>query len=342
MLVSAIHSIHAFVTVFFQELGKDVTTTVPKQNALKAPGTTDVDPEVLTASLKDIDFSGSATEQVMSLNRLREDGIIQLYKSATVAAGSGDLRSFPVSLQMLENRSALTREKLGIGAEEVSLDDFKYATLWVTGGSSLVGVASLAFLPENVGATVCYLVALIPILFLAIGSTAPAAIANVIASVKGGDDSGVSKVTRVCRHEAAHFLVGYLCGLPIAEYSTTDVDIPSVAFHDTAEGPVTAQRELSEDEVNALTVVAMSGSVAEAMEFGSAKGTNSDLMALENVFKRSKIFLGAAKQQDLTRWGALTAYRLLTANKSQLDKLVQAFERKRSVSECIRIIEQYK
>jgi hypothetical protein len=332
------------LVVLLQELGKDVSVapTAQKSNALKAPGTTDVDPQVLAASLQKIDFSGSATEQVMSLNRLREDGVVSLYKSATVAAGSGDLRSFPVSLQMLENRSGLTSEKLGIGAEEVSLDDFKYATLWVTGGCSVVGVASLAFLPENVGATVCYLVALIPILFLAIGSTAPAAIANAIVALKGGDDSGVSKATRVCRHEAAHFLVGYLCGLPVASYSTTEEDIPRVEFHDTPEGPVTAQRELSDDEVNALAVIAMSGSVAEAMEFGSAKGTNSDLMALGSVFKRSKNFLGAAKQQDLTRWGALTAYRLLTANKSQLDKLVQAFEAKRSVSECIRVIEQYK
>lgn len=301
-----------------------------------------MDPEVLASSLKQIDFTGSATEQTMSLDKLREEGVVSLYKSATLAAGSGDLRSFPVSLQMLENRSGLTREKLGIGVEEVSLDDFKYATLWVTGGCSVVGVASLAFLPENVGATVCYLVALIPILFLAVGSTAPAAIANVIASLKGGDDSGVSRATRVCRHEAAHFLVGYLCGLPIADYATTEEGIPRVEFHDTAEGPLTAQRELNEDEVNALAVVAMSGSVAEAMEFGSAFGTTSDLMALESVFKRSENFLGAAKQQELTRWGALTAYRLLNTNKSQLDKLVQAFEMKRSVSDCIRIVEQYK
>jgi len=313
-----------------------------KPSPLKAPGVTNVDPQVLASSLKEIDFSGSATEQVMALNRLREDGVISLYKSATAAAGSGDLRSFPVSLQMLESRSGLTSEKLGIGAEEVSLDDFKYATLWVTGGCSVIGVASLAFLPENIGATVCYLVALIPVLFLGIGSTAPAAIAGAIASIKGGDNSGISRVTRVCRHEAAHFLVGYLCGLPVADYSTTEEDIPRVEFHDTTEGPVTSQRELSDDEVNSLAVVALAGSVAEAMEFGSAKGTNSDLMSLATIFKRSKTFLGAAKQQDLTRWSALTAYRLLTANKSQLDKLVQAFEAKRSISECIRMIEQYK
>ena len=303
--------------------------------------TKDVDPNVLAESLKNIDFADSAAGQVAALDKLREEGIISLYKSATMEAGSGDLRSFPVSLQMLENRSGLTSEKLGIGVEEVSLDDFKYATLWVTGGCSVVGVAALAFLPENIGATVCYLVAVIPVLFLGIGSTAPAVIANVIASIKGGDDSGVSKAERVCRHEAAHFLCGFLCGLPIAEYTTTAEDIPRVEFHDTTEGPATAQRELTEDEVNALAVVAMSGAVAEAMEFGSAFGANSDLIRLEMVYRRSKNFLGAEKQQDLTRWAALTAYRLLTQNNGKLDKLVQAFAAKRSVSECIRMLEQY-
>lgn len=312
----------------------------PKKKELKM-GMTNVDPEKLAAGLQEIDFSGSATSQVEALDKLREEGIVALYKSATVEAGSGDLRSYPVSLKMLESRSGLTSEKLGIGAEEVSLDDFKYATLYVTGGCSVAGVAALAFLPENVGATVCYLVAVIPILFLGIGSTAPAAIANAIAAVKGGDKSGVSKADRVCRHEAAHFLCGYLCGLPIAEYSTTEDGIPRVEFHETTDGPATAKRELTEDEVNALAVVAMSGSVAEAMAFGSAGGANSDLIGLGMVFRRSKNFLGAEKQQDLTRWGALTAYRLLTKHQAKLDKLVQAFAAKRSVSECIRMLEQY-
>lgn len=325
-------------------MGKEeLATTTATLDKPKAPPKS---PEELTACLQAIDFASSAQDQVSALDSLREEGAISLYKSATVEAGSGDLRSFPVSLSMLEQRSALTSETLGIGVEEVSLDDFKYATLWVTGGCSVVGVASLAFLPENVGATICYLVALIPILFLAIGSTAPAVIANAIVSLKGEEDSGVSKVDRVCRHEAAHFLCGYLCGLPIADYATTEENIPRVEFHDTFDGSSsslqTAQpRELIQDEVNALAVVAMSGCVAEAMAFGKAEGTNSDLIGLELVFRRSAEFLGAEKQQDLTRWGALTAYRLLTQHQEKLDKLVQAFAAQRSVAECIRILEQY-
>ena len=229
---------------------------------------------------------------------------------------------------------------LGVGVEEVSLDDFKYATLYVTGGCSVVGVAALVFLPENVGASVCYAAALIPILFLGVGSTAPAAIANAIALLRDKKDDGVAKKDRVCRHEAAHFLCGYMCGLPIADYATTDENVPRVEFHTTSKGPATAQQELTEDEVNALTVVAMSGAVAEAMEFGKAAGANSDLMELQNVFRRSANFLGAEKQQDLTRWGAMTAHRLLTGNKDKLNQLIKAFESQKSVAECIAILEQ--
>jgi len=302
-------------------------------------------PEEVAAAIRSIDFtSGTPQAQLTALDELRSDGSLSVYKSATVEGGSGDLRNFPVSLAMLENRAGITPEKLGIGEEEVSLDDFKYGTLWVTGGCTVGGIASLAFLPENTGATVCYFLALIPILWLGVGSTVPAAIANLILLIKGQDDNGVDPTERVCRHEAAHFLAGYLCGLPVANYATAaDSDIPRVEFHYSSDPnavATAASRELSMDEVNALTVTAMAGAVAEAIAFDKAKGGNADLIELQNVFQKCEQFLGAEKQQDMTRWGALTAYRLLNENKAKLDLLVQAFSQKKSVAECVAIVEQ--
>jgi len=299
--------------------------------------------EEIAAAIRTIDFtSGTPAAQVNALDELRQEGSLSLYKSATAENGSGDLRNYPVSLSMLENRSGLTSERLGIGEEEVSLDDFKYGTLWVTGGSTLAGIASLAFLPENTGATLCYFFALIPILWLGVGSTVPAAIASLIVVIRGSDDGGVDPTERVCRHEAAHFLAGYLCGLPVANYATDD-EIPRVEFHyssDPTAVATAATRELTMDEINALTVVAMSGAVAEAISFKTAKGGNADLTELQNIFRKSEQFLGAQKQQDMTRWGALTAYRLLNENKAKLDALEKAFKQKKSIADCVAIVEQ--
>lgn len=303
--------------------------------------------EEVASAIGAIDFaSGSPAAQVTALDELRAEGSLSLYKSATADAGSGDLRNYPVSLSMLENRSGLTSEKLGIGEEEVSLDDFKYGTLWVTGGATVAGIAALAFLPENIGATVCYAMALIPILWLGVGSTVPAAIAGLIVLVRGQDDDGVDPSDRICRHEAAHFLCGYLCGLPVANYATADdtMDIPRVEFYYSSDAKAVAtagNRELTIDEVNALTVVAMSGAVAESMAFGKAKGgASADLMELQNIFRNCEQFLGADKQQDMTRWGALTAYRLLNSNRTKLDALVKAFSQKKPIAECVAIVEQ--
>ncbi|VEU34023.1 unnamed protein product [Pseudo-nitzschia multistriata] len=330
-----------------KELGyedEDLGTKGASGSSTAAPPKPSKTTEEVAASIRAIDFnSGSASDQVSALDALRSEGSLSLYKSATAEAGSGDLRSYPCSLGMLENRAGLTSEKLGIGEEEVSLDDFKYGTLWITGGCTVAGIASLALLPENIGATLCYFLALIPILWLAVGSTVPAAIANLILLVKGNDDGGVDRTDRVCRHEAAHFLCGYLCGLPVASYATADdSDVPRVEFHYSADGAATANRELTMDEVNALTVVALSGAVSEAMAFGKAQGGagNADLTELQNIFRKSEQFLGAEKQQDMTRWGALTAYRLLNSNSKQLNALVEAFRQKKSVADCVAIIEE--
>merc|ERR1711990_704146 len=169
-----------------------------------------------------------------------------------------------------------------------------YATLGVTLGCSILGVLALAFAPPNIGATLCYLFALIPIVFLGIGSTAPGIIAGAIASLRGTKEERDQQEDRVCRHEAGHFLCGYLCGLPVRGYSTNDLGVPCVEFYPSTEGEAMG-RELSSEEIAIMSVVAMSGSVAEALEFGEAKGGESDLLELDGLMRRSADFIGAQK-----------------------------------------------
>lgn len=252
---------------------------------------------------------------------------------SVVAFGSANLRTFPVTLSLLEQRTGLTAETLGLTESEVSLDDFKYATLYVAGGSTVAGIASLAFLPPNIGATFCYLFALIPILFLGIGSTAPAVIASAIAVVRGSgsSDDGISTKDRVSRHEAAHFCCGYWCGLPVSRYSVED-GVARVEFD-------VASNEYTQTEVAALAVTALAGLVGEARQWNKAVGATQDLLVLEAVLRRSKEFISSAAQQDITRWGALTAALLLKQNEEKYEKIVEAFQRQAGIDECIVILE---
>lgn len=264
--------------------------------------------------------------------QLKESNSLKTFASA-------NLRSYPVTLKMLEQRTGLTPERLGMTDGVVNLDDFKFATLWVTGGCSVLGILSLATLPPNVGATVCYLLALVPVLFLGIGSTSPALIANAIAALKGKavaseSSASASRKERIVRHEAAHFCCGYWCGLPIAGYSV-DEGVARVEF-------AVGTRAYSNTEIAALAVTALSGLVAEASAYDKVlPGTGTaDLLQLEQVFRRAEEFIGAEKQQDLTRWGALTATLLLRQNSRAYEKVVEAFTRMAPLEECIAILEE--
>ena len=174
--------------------------------------------------------------------------------------------------------------------------------------------------------------------YLAIGSTVPAAIAGVIDGVKNRDnpDAVVTQTDRIARHEAAHFMCGYMCGLPIVNYQLLDDSggVPCVEF-----SAGNSQRRFTKEEVAALSVTAMSGLVAEGMEFGNVRGAETDLAELNTVFTRAEDFIGAAQQQDLTRWGALQAFLLLTEHQGKLEKIVQAFKEQKDIASCVAILE---
>ena len=284
--------------------------------------------------------------QSSKLDELVSKGEFSMWKRATrepetTTSLFRSLRPYPVSLNMLSQRTGdrITGESLGVeGDKDVNLDDFKDATIAVTLGSTALAIASLVFLPENIGATLCYLIALIPVAWIAIGSSVPGIIATAIVAARGKGDDQVTRDERICRHEAAHFLCGYMCGLPVKEYSLSDSGFPCVEFHTSSEGDI-INRELEPEEIAALSVVAMSGSVAEALKFEQARGGENDLIQLEGFFRRSREFIGAAKQQDMTRWGALAAYQMLNDNREAYEALVDAFKSKKSVSECVAILE---
>jgi len=258
-----------------------------------------------------------------------------------------NLKPFPLTLDGLSQRTGgqITAEALGVGGEDdVSLDDFKYATIAVTLASSVLAIAAGVIMPNNTGATFTYLFAVIPVLWIAVGSSAPGILAGLIETFKGSNEDADKKRERICYHEAAHFLCGYLVGLPVKSYGVGEDGYPFVEFFDTKMGDLREEEngrkvEFEMEQVSKLAVVSMAGSVGEAIKLETAKGGDNDLLALQSIFSKSEEFIGAAKQQEITRWGALMAWIIIKENKEAFEKLTEAVGEGKSVEECAAIIE---
>merc|ERR1719506_1415442 len=279
--------------------------------------------------------------QCQLLNNMVSNGDFALWNIAGTNQG---LRTYPVSLSFLESQTAgkVTGESLGIsGEDDVSLDDFKYTTIGVTLVSSLLAVGAGVALPNNTGATLTYLFAVIPVLWIGVGSSSPGILAGLIEATKGTSEDEEAKRRRVCYHEAAHFLCGYVVGLPIKSYEAS-TSAPRVEFFDTSTGDAPGGPNSFDDEqVAQLAVVSMAGAVGEALSCeGGAKGGDQDLIALQDVFSRSKEFIGAVKQREMTRWGALIAYQIINEDRGRFESLAEALGEGKSVAECAALIEK--
>ena len=239
-----------------------------------------------------------------TLDGCKEERVITLWDSKLLkfkATGLGEL-----------DRLGLSAAALGVNSDD-SLEELKNALGVVVIASGICAVGSLALIGGNLGASLTYLFAVFPILFLGVGSSSPGIISGVLEVIKTRTDPQYEE--RRLYHEAAHFLVGYLLGIPIAGYNT-DAVAPEVVLYDTKRGDkfdesdVEASSstffsapasggggggggggagrgiELDESEVDCLSVVALSGAVAECIYFETAKGCQGDLAGLNFLMSR--------------------------------------------------------
>lgn len=109
---------------------------------------------------------------------------------------------------------------------------------------------------------------------------------------------------RVLGHEAAHFLVGYLLGVPITGYSLS-IGKEHVDFVEARIQQRLFQSKLEAQDIDQLAVVAMAGVASEAMEFDEIMGQTADLMDLQRLLNRANDKLSNMQQQDATRWAGM-------------------------------------
>lgn len=204
----------------------------------------------------------------------------------------------------------------------------------VVGSTGFLGVLA-GQLPGDWGFFVPYLIGSISLIVLAIGSISPGLLQAAI-----GAFSTVfpDYQERIARHEAAHFLVAYLIGLPIMGYSL-DIGKEHVNLIDDQLQKLIYSGQLDQKEIDRLAVVSMAGLAAEGLEYDKVVGQSADLFTLQRFINRTKPPLTKDQQQNLTRWAVLFSASLLKNNKAAHEALMSAMSQKASVLGCIEAIE---
>ncbi|GFY80304.1 hypothetical protein Acr_01g0001130 [Actinidia rufa] len=205
----------------------------------------------------------------------------------------------------------------------------------VVGTTGFLGVLA-GQLPGDWGFFVPYLIGSISLVVLAVGSISPGLLQ---AAIGGFSTFFPDYQERIARHEAAHFLVAYLLGLPILGYSL-DIGKEHVNLIDEKLEKLIYSGQLDAKELDRLAVVAMAGLAAEGLQYDKVVGQSADLFTLQRLINRSKPQLSKEQQQNLTRWAVLFAGSLLKNNKVIHEALMSAMANKATVLECIEAIER--
>ncbi|CAB4283596.1 unnamed protein product [Prunus armeniaca] len=205
----------------------------------------------------------------------------------------------------------------------------------VVGTTGFLGLLA-GQLPGDWGFFVPYLLGSISLIVLGVGSTAPGLLQAAISSFSSFFPDYQE---RIARHEAAHFLVAYLLGLPILGYSL-DIGKEHVNLIDERLEKLIYSGQLDAKELDRLAVVAMAGLAAEGLTYDKVIGQSADLFSLQRFINRSKPQLSKEQQQNLTRWAVLFAGSLLKNDKEIHEALITAMSNKATILECIEAIEK--
>ncbi|OAE31558.1 hypothetical protein AXG93_3415s1180 [Marchantia polymorpha subsp. ruderalis] len=289
----------------------------------------------------------SLSKAIETMSRREDDEATELQKDAdAVRTTLDELREAGIAKQWstssgISRRTTFIRELTTLGiknAEELAIPSTRNDAAFlatVVGTTSVIAVVA-GQLPGDWGFFVPYLVGGISLGVLAVGSVSPGLLQAGIDLFSG---SFADSQERVLRHEAAHFLVAYLVGLPIVAYSL-DLGKEHVNLVDEKLQKRIYEGQLDSRELDRLAVVSMAGLAAEGLKFDKVMGQSADLFSLQRLINRTKPPLSNNDQQNLTRWAVLYAGSLLKNNAKVYEALMEAMKRKAPVAECVEAIEK--
>jgi hypothetical protein len=151
---------------------------------------------------------------------------------------------------------------------------------------------------------------------------------------------------RIIRHEAGHFLVAYLLGIPVTGYTLSAWEalkqkqpgLGGVSFDDRELASQLEKGTLSAQILDRYCTIWMAGVAAENIVYNNAEGGADDRQKIGTVL--TKLGFSASVQEQKQRWAALQARTLLQNNWSAYEALVNSMQQRADLAECCRAIEQ--
>jgi hypothetical protein len=152
---------------------------------------------------------------------------------------------------------------------------------------------------------------------------------------------------RIIRHEAGHFLVAYVLGIPITGYTLTAWEafkqgqpgLGGVIFDTQILSPDALTVGNMQVTLDRFCKVWMAGIAAETLVYGSAEGGGEDREKLREAL--TLLGRSASEAPVKERWAARQACTIIEEHRASYDALVAAMEQRASVAECYQVIQQY-
>ncbi len=149
---------------------------------------------------------------------------------------------------------------------------------------------------------------------------------------------------RVLHHEAGHFLVAYLLGVPVTGYALTAWEARQqgnqaaggVRFDDQRIQAQLEEGVIGSDIVERYCQVWMAGGAAEQMAFGDVEGGVDDVMKLRGLLNELKYSPQMLEQKE--RWAAFQAKQMIERNDDGYEALKAAMAERKPVEDCIEAI----
>ncbi|MDP5017062.1 ATP-dependent Zn protease [Anabaena sp. UHCC 0187] len=149
---------------------------------------------------------------------------------------------------------------------------------------------------------------------------------------------------RILHHEAGHFLVAYLLGIPVTGYTLSAWEAwqkgqPGQGGITLEDQELTAQIEkgqMTAQMLDRYCTIWMAGIAAESLVFNSAEGGNDDKSKLTEILQ--VLGFSEAVYQQKQRFHLLQSKNLIQENWDSYQALVAAMREGVSVEECLEII----